>query len=947
MAHREEFPHQPSETASNSNQSNLESSSDQLEHSRALIEDLHFPSSPSLTQESAASTQKTTSDNNSPSKTEQDVKLDLPPGWEARETPEGQAYYVDHITKTTTWLPPPLAPANTVTNLPPGWEERRNAEGRVYFLDHSTQTSTWVPPPQVTTVASLPPGWEEERTAGGRVYYADHKTGTTSSFPPFAIDKDNSLPSIPETIQNDSASSTIENNQNSETTLAQDQSSSGSSVNETGSTFSPLAAIGAAARDIGNAYPLPNTSDNKKSRRRSPHNAPWLEDQKLDKFVYTPLGDSSRFIRLLFVEAAESYSDVLECRLEAVPLEAVPLAKLREYVALSYVWGKPVFNTAMVCNDTRLDITPSISAALRRYRTTRRCAEGTPIWADAICINQEDKREKDRQISLMSRIYSQASEVFAYLGEAPADWSPTYGLIYVLFHAHDHMIRNGLERIKEDMLFRADGLLNSVQRNAEDEIRRYFSLPSRDALAWGQLIKFSSSPWFVRTWIIQEVALARKVILFYGRYPVAWKIFSTAFEYYKLLRNHFGQPHVEQQDPWGSWNSLGVGRLRSLCEVARPSVEKWNTLIDFLTQTVTEFSTTDPRDKVIGILGLLGEGLTSQRTAMLAAPATVDEVYYNTAVHLVDLGAAHVMIRFAGLSRRKAAKQIPSWVPDWSAQTVYFGTPATIQRLDHIFCAAGHSKSQVYLEGRREAEQQHCLSEPLPTKLIVSGAVIDTIKFIGQSNSSSSRMFSSNVGSTSKSDTEQKSDLVANNPNYSHSYTTFKNWYSSARECLNQASNSIGSMPYDDLEEAFARTLIFNNLNDTKKHPGVFAPIQDVVKLHDELIATLKADQNFYFHLGNYIAVEHYFVQVLTCYETRSFVVTEKGYMAMVPKTSVKEDKVALFCGSPTLVVLRDVKMEETRIEAKLVGETYVHGLMEGQLKDRQDDLGIREIALV
>jgi hypothetical protein len=252
----------------------------------------------------------------------------------------------------------------------------------------------------------------------------------------------------------------------------------------------------------------------------------------------------------------------------------------------------------------------------------------------------------------------------------------------------------------------------------------------------------------------------------------------------------------------------------------------------------------------------------------------------------------------------------------------------------------------MYLEGRHEVEQQQSLSKPLPTKLIVSGVVIDTIEFVSRPNGSHNAMFSSSVGATSKSNTEQKSGLYSNSPNYSHSYTVFKNWYSSARDCLKQSSSSIASMPYDDVEESFARTIIFN-LGDPKTNTGVFTPIQNVVKSHDELIAALKADQNFYFRLGKFNAMESYFLQALTCYQAHSFVVTEKGYMAMAPEIAVKGDMVAFFCGSPTLVILRCLKTEGERVEAKLVGEAYVHGLQEGQLKDRQDDLDIREIALV
>jgi hypothetical protein len=47
----------------------------------------------------------------------------------------------------------------------------------------------------------------------------------------------------------------------------------------------------------------------------------------------------------------------------------------------------------------------------------------------------------------------------------------------------------------------------------------------------------------------------------------------------------------------------------------------------------------------------------------------------------------------------------------------------------------------------------------------------------------------------------------------------------------------------------------------------------------------------------------------------------------MVPEISCTGDTVALFNGSPTLVVLRHIKMEGEKFEAKLVGEAYVHGL--------------------
>ncbi|KAF8522137.1 hypothetical protein BU17DRAFT_75225 [Hysterangium stoloniferum] len=88
----------------------------------------------------------------------------LPAGWEERYTPEGRPYYVDHNTRTTTWVDPRrqtiirvMGPnGNNVTvqpqtisqlgPLPSGWEMRLTSTARVYFVDHNTKTTTWDDP---------------------------------------------------------------------------------------------------------------------------------------------------------------------------------------------------------------------------------------------------------------------------------------------------------------------------------------------------------------------------------------------------------------------------------------------------------------------------------------------------------------------------------------------------------------------------------------------------------------------------------------------------------------------------------------------------------------------------------------------------------------------------------------------------------------------------------
>lgn len=90
---------------------------------------------------------------------------ELPPGWEQRWTPEGRSYFVDHNTRTTTWVDPrrqqfirmyggqnnpqgslTQQPVSQLGPLPSGWEMRLTNTARVYFVDHNTKTTTWDDP---------------------------------------------------------------------------------------------------------------------------------------------------------------------------------------------------------------------------------------------------------------------------------------------------------------------------------------------------------------------------------------------------------------------------------------------------------------------------------------------------------------------------------------------------------------------------------------------------------------------------------------------------------------------------------------------------------------------------------------------------------------------------------------------------------------------------------
>ncbi|XP_063148519.1 protein KIBRA isoform X2 [Candoia aspera] len=75
-------------------------------------------------------------------------ELPLPEGWEEARDYDGKVYYIDHATKTTSWVDPrdrytkPLTFADCISDeLPLGWEEAYDPQVGIYYIDHNTKTT--------------------------------------------------------------------------------------------------------------------------------------------------------------------------------------------------------------------------------------------------------------------------------------------------------------------------------------------------------------------------------------------------------------------------------------------------------------------------------------------------------------------------------------------------------------------------------------------------------------------------------------------------------------------------------------------------------------------------------------------------------------------------------------------------------------------------------------
>jgi hypothetical protein len=126
--------------------------------------------------------------------------------------------------------------------------------------------------------------------------------------------------------------------------------------------------------------------------------------------IYSPLDKAKREIRLvkLFPEPDPDYD--IRCELSNVSLDTHPL-----YKALSYTWGKSNDTVPITLNGHRFAVTRNLKKALQRLRALD---TDTPIWIDAICINQVNTDERMHQVELMRVIFENPKEVIVWLGDA-------------------------------------------------------------------------------------------------------------------------------------------------------------------------------------------------------------------------------------------------------------------------------------------------------------------------------------------------------------------------------------------------------------------------------------------------------------------------------------------------------------------------------------------------
>lgn len=178
---------------------------------------------------------------------------------------------------------------------------------------------------------------------------------------------------------------------------------------------------------------------------------------------YDPLPDNES-IRMLVLHPGR-LDDPLVGTLEFVNIQSPGV-----YEALSYVWGDSTRTQKIVCNGTDLELTTSLYDALRRLRLTDKVRR---VWADQICIDQENLDERSQQVQFMNSIYWNANHVLVWLGrDDQKAANSAFKLVYEL-----------AEKFKDEIK-RAQFGLDHTDRLEEQSGEVWVPLKCVTALAW-------------------------------------------------------------------------------------------------------------------------------------------------------------------------------------------------------------------------------------------------------------------------------------------------------------------------------------------------------------------------------------------------------------------------------------------------------------------------------
>lgn len=584
-------------------------------------------------------------------------------------------------------------------------------------------------------------------------------------------------------------------------------------------------------------------------------------DSELPPYQYEGLRDTE--FRLLRITTSDTQ---ISCSLHAHDLDHAP-----EYYALSYCWGsgKPSYDIS--CNGQKLGVTENLQSGLLALSSQ---FGDTLFWIDAISINQSDDAEKAVQVPRMAEIYSTAERVVVWMGLAADDSGLFMSSIKDLNEAFSKIAR--LETVNQHTLVT-------------------YGLPPISDPVWPAMVKFMVHDWFTRLWVLQEVVLAKEILVLCGNFLVQFDEFNRFFGYSRkvdVLTNLAYEltKHIPDSDSDRHTGLTAFGTVHILRELRRIQTE---VVLSPLLLISRQKMVTENVDKVYGIMGLMGQRLRS-KIRVDYSPENRREfwrLYVDVCMLALEEDGFGILDMLATPSRHSA---LPSWCPDLR-YNVGVGGPGGAFNASFVT----HPHAQIPKPVERIAGSN---------EIIWRGMEMDSIQHI------------------------VKLEFDARGLSPSEEAKILLNLEAQCFELSREIYKSDQDVPQEHIMTLTTSKDVDGNLYDAQQavtdYHNMRAWYQDVIA------ANLRDDQPQHFDVM--VSAERYKTRMMYAWNKASFFTTHRGHIGIAPASIRTKDSVCIFFTASSPHILR---FDQTRNMYTFVGSAYVHGLMDGGAFNAADPL--------
>lgn len=648
-------------------------------------------------------------------------------------------------------------------------------------------------------------------------------------------------------------------------------------------------------------------------------------------------------IRLLELQAGKE-QDPLVCFMFHVD----SISTAPAYECISYVWGDPNDTEEIQCgiatdhspsssegdapsepgsaSSVSFSITKSLAGVLRRLRLpdAKRI-----VWADGICINQQDLQEKGHQVALMGKIYGRAASVAVWLGHSDNYIKEAIELINIISERCKAFVHpEGIDSSDWQQKLNLSAHFLDYLPDRSDDKASINQDPRIDSLD-----RFFGRAWFHRVWVIQEVATCHAITAYCGTFHLPWDLIALAAGWCL-----YGPMSFDMQKRYRNVNGISNALFM------RDKVWQTADTVTFLhlIGRGKDFDATNARDKIYAMLSYPTTGLhggSDPRFHFELEPdymKTTSEVYRLVAIKSIQCRRDLEILSYVDHGP-ELSDTWPTWVPRWDR-------PCTVGMLDQL---SQHFDTALV----KEPKYSECVRIPLCSddcSLTLSGIrcgivhrVTETMDHLdlaldAEKAARNPLMGSFRPSSKSKLTSKEADDIVVLSLDDYTQYTAESICTAYARTL--SLARSIGQEISDPSPEQIAQhtadfasyVLTILDLIEQNAPPSDSTGASSTPRFPRftqgtgirETLSTLTRDRagdasRFCYTLG------------YGCLR-RKFFRTVAGHIGIGPAALSEGDVLVMFRGGRMIYALR-----ETDGGWLLVGECYVHGFMKGELGRR------------